>query len=902
MEPRYDVNEVESRIYKMWEDAGWFDPDTCIEKGVTAPDAEPFSIVLPPPNVTGTLHMGHAAMLAIEDIMVRFARMQGKRTLWIPGTDHAAIATQSKVEKDIAKAEGKNRHDLGREEFLKRVRAFAQESHDTIVRQVKRMGASLDWGREAYTLDDKRETAVRTAFKTMYDLGLIYRGHRVVNWDAKGQTTISDDEIVYEERKAKLYTFRYGLLADGSKFPIPIATTRLETKFGDTAVAVHPSDERYKQYVGKTFDVDYCGTPITVKVIADESVEKDFGTGALGVTPAHSMIDWEIAQRHELPFKTIIDEFGRMTVANPLVHGKKTAEARAIAADALRAAGLIEKEEEIMQNVATAERTGGIIEPLPKLQWFIAVNKPFGEKQKTLKELMKSAVTEGGIKILPERFERVYFNWIDNLRDWCISRQIWFGHQVPVWYCLHCQTPQVNASITNHWYVMRHGQTDWNKEERYMGHREIPINETGRAQVVTAAEKLSDKGIDVIISSNLLRCKETAEIVGKKLGIVPIFDERLREIDEGAWEGLLKSEVIEKYPDTWKTRTDLDNERGGAETWRDVSKRVHEAFNEYRQKYKGKNVLLVTHGGAIGTLEAGLRGFSEGKIPPGKDHASFMEIEIAEDKCPQCGHDLYEQDPDTLDTWFSSGLWPFSTLGWPKKTKDLETYFPNSVLETGYDIIFFWVARMILMSEVLMGGIPFRRVYLHGLVRDDKGRKMSKSLGNIIDPLTMADKYGADATRLSLIIGSSAGNDLKLSEDRIRGYRNFSTKLWNIARFIQMNKPEGELGASTADGHVYIKELNDVKNAVTAHIENFEFHLAGEKLYHYVWHRLADEIIEQEKTVLRDGTPEEKAERYALLTSLLLGSLKMLHPFMPFITEEIWQIFRPGTMLMVERW
>ncbi len=712
MEPRYDVNEVESRIYKMWEDDGYFNPDVCIEKGVTARDAEPFSIVLPPPNVTGTLHVGHAAMLVVEDVMVRFARMQGKRTLWIPGTDHAAIATQSKVEKDIVKAEGKNRHDLGREEFLKRVRAFATESHDTIVRQIKRMGASLDWSREAYTLDDKREVAVRTAFKTMYDLGLIYRGHRVVNWDVKGQTTISDDEIVYEERKTKLYTFRYGLLADGTKFPIPISTTRLETKFGDTAVAVHPSDERYKHYVGRTFDVDFCGTPITVKVVADESVEKDFGTGALGVTPAHSMIDGEIAQRHGLPFRQIIDERGRMTVENPLVNGKKTTEAREIAAETLRAGGLIEKEEEITQNVATAERTGGIIEPLPKLQWFIAVNKPFGDRKKTLKELMRSAVTERGIVILPERFERVYFSWIDNLRDWCISRQIWFGHRIPVWY----KGDEIHAGI------------------------EAP------------------------------------------------------------------------HSDGWT------------------------------------------------------------------------------------------QDPDTLDTWFSSGLWPFSTLGWPEKTDDLETYFPNSVLETGYDIIFFWVARMILMSEALMGDIPFRRVYLHGLVRDDKGRKMSKSLGNIIDPLTMADKYGADATRLSLIIGTSAGNDIKISEDRIRGYRNFSTKIWNVARFIRMNAPAVSTPGISFAHRPEMKEWEVLRQTVTAHIEHFEFHLAGEKLYHYVWHRLADEIVEQEKAVLRDGTPEEKAESSALLTALLLGSLKMLHPFMPFITEEIWQIFSPGTVLMTERW
>ena len=384
-----------------------------------------------------------------------------------------------------------------------------------------------------------------------------------------------------------------------------------------------------------------------------------------------------------------------------------------------------------------------------------------------------------------------------------------------------------------------------------------------------------------------------------------MFDKRLREMDEGTWEGLLRTEVMEKFPDTYKTRTDLDNERGGVETWRDVSKRVKEAFEEYQKKNKDKNVLLVTHGGAIGSLTSFLRGFPEGKIPPSISNGSIMEIEIAKNKCSACGHDRYEQDPDTLDTWFSSGLWPFSTLGWPEKTDDLATYFPNSVLETGYDIIFFWVARMILMSEVLMGDVPFRRVYLHGLVRDDKGRKMSKSLGNIIDPLTMADKYGADATRLSLVIGAAAGNDIKLSEDRIRGYRNFSTKIWNIARFIQMNKPEKYDAAGAAKhiaGREEIKELAALKAEVTKHIDDFEFHLAGEKLYHYVWHTLADKIIEAEKKKLADGTDAEKSESYALLEHLLLGSLKILHPFMPFITEEIWQIFRPGTILMIERW
>jgi valyl-tRNA synthetase len=715
MESRYDVNEVEARLYAAWEKSGLFDPEIAIKKGVTSPDAEPFSIVLPPPNVTGELHMGHAAMIVIEDILVRFNRMRGKKTLWVPGTDHAAIATQSKVEKELQKTEKKSRHDIGREEFLQRVNEYAQKSHDFIVKQVKRMGASLDWSREAYTLDAPRERAVRTAFKKLYDMGLIYRGNRIVNWDPKGQTVISDDEVIYEERKAKLYTFRYGRLANGDLFPIPIATTRPETKVGDIAVAVHPSDVRYKKFVGKEYDVTLCGVPLHIKIVADEAVEKDFGTGAVGVTPAHSMTDWEIGQRHNLSVSQVIDEYAKMTVVGPL-HGKKVAEARELIVEELRKNGLIEKEEEVMQNVGTAERTGGIIEPLPKLQWFIGVNRPFKQGRflkTTLKKLMRDAVAKDGVEIIPERFLKTYFNWIENLHDWCISRQIWFGHRIPVWY-------------------------------------------------------------------------------------------------------------------------------------------------------KGE------------TIHVGL------EAPAGEG---------------------WEQDSDTLDTWFSSGLWPFSTLGWPDETKDLKTYFPNSVLETGYDILFFWVARMILMSTALMGTVPFRKVYLHGLVRDAKGQKMSKSLGNGIDPLEMADKYGADATRLSLIIGASAGNDVKLSEDRIRGYRNFSTKIWNIARFIQLNKPEATEGMPPdISGRNEVKALDELKKEVTAYIETFEFHLAGEKLYHYIWHTLADKIVESEKNILRDGTSSEKTTSYLLLEHLFLESLKMLHPFMPFVTEEIYGIFRPGKILMVEKW
>jgi valyl-tRNA synthetase len=706
---KYDPKEVEEKIYETWEKSGFFNPDICIEKGVTKPDAEPFCIVLPPPNVTGRLHIGHAFEDTLQDVAVRYARMRGKRTLWIPGTDHAAIATQSKVEKDILKAEGKSRHDLGREEFLRRVNEFAQASHDTIVRQVRRMGASLDWTREAYTLDARRNLGIRTAFKKMYDLGLIYRGSRVVNWDPKGQTVISDDEIIYQERKAKLYTFRYD-----KDFPIAIATTRLETKFGDTAVAVHPSDERYKQFVGKEYDANYCGVPIHVKIIADESVEKDFGTGALGVTPAHSMIDWEIAQRHNLPLKQIINEYGKMTVPGP-VNGKKSEEARELVAEELRKLGLIEKEEDIVQNVSTAERTGGIIEPLPKLQWFVAVNKPFKNssgKEITLKQMMRDAVASGGIRITPEQFEKVYFHWIDNLRDWCISRQIWFGHRVPVWY---------------------------RGDEIYAG------------------------------------------------------------IEDPKGEG-------------------------------------------------------------------------------------------------------WEQDPDTLDTWFSSGLWPFSTLGWPDKTRDLETYFPNSLMAPGYEILPLWVARMILMSGVLLESIPFKTVLIHGIVRDSKGQKFSKSLGNGIDPLVLADTYGADALRMALIVGAAPGNDVKFDEQRVKGYRNFSTKIWNIARFIQTNKPS-QPEKTDISRRAEIKELEGIRTEVSNRIDNFEFHIAAEQLYHYIWHTLADKIIEAEKENLHNGTDAQKSESYELLETLLSESLKLLHPFMPFVTEAVWERLpdRRG-LLMVEKW
>lgn len=713
----YDSQNTEKRLYEEWEQSGLFNPDICIQKGVTAADAEAFSIVLPPPNVTGTLHMGSALMLAIEDTIVRFNRMNGKKTLWIPGTDHAAIATQSKVEKILEKEEGKRRTDLGREAFLKKVEAFAQESHDNIIVQLKALGASLDWSREAYTLDEKREIAVRTAFKQMYDEGLIYRGHRIINWDPKGQTTISDDEIVYEERKAKLYTFKYS-----KDFPISIATTRPETKVGDVAVAVHPDDTRYKEYIGKEYLLNFAGVPLTIKVVGDAEVNPEFGTGAVGVTPAHSFVDTEIAKRHKLPSIQVINEYAKMMVDEPALSGKKVAEARDMIVEWLKQEGLLEKEEEITQNVSTAERTGAVIEPMPKLQWFIDVNKGVPSRNnKSLKELMIEAVKEKEISILPDRFEKVYFHWIENLRDWCISRQIWFGHRIPVWY---------------------------KDKEIYCG--------------ITAP----------------------------------------------AGEG-------------------------------------------------------------------------------------------------------WYQDEDTLDTWFSSGLWTFSTLGWPEKTVDFETFHPTTILETGYDILFFWVARMILMSTYLIGEIPFKTVYLHGLVRDSQGRKISKSLGNNVEPLDMIAKYGADAVRMSLIVGTGPGNDSKMSEDKLKAYRNFANKLWNISRFILtacegIDNQDKSFDYTDADTKLLDTQSILIKE-ITKEMEEYKLHLVAEKLYSFAWHTLADQILEESKTIFTSGDEQAILSRKHYLLKTLEQLLTILHPFMPFVTEELWSLMpwnkaSDGKLLMISKW
>jgi len=717
----YDPASTESRLYAEWEKSGLFNPDECVQQGVTSANAPMYSVTLPPPNVTGVLHVGHAYEDSLQDAVVRYHRMKGERTVWVPGTDSAAIATQSRVEKNIQKEEGKSRHDLGRDELVRRVAAFAKESEGTILGQVRRMGASLDWSRYAYTLDEARNEAVVTAFKNMYDAGLIYRGNRIVNWDPKGQTTISDDEIVYEERTAKLYTFRYS-----KDFPIPVATTRPETKVGDVGVAVHPDDPRYQAFIGKEYDVVFCDVPIHIKIVADTEVDPAFGTGAVGLTPAHSRIDWEIADRHLLSHEVIIiNEYAKMTVAGRL-EGKKTTEARDMIVEWLTSEGLLEKEEDITQNIATAERTGGVVEPLPKLQWFIDVNRPFiiphseiagiaSGSETTLKRIMRTAVESDAVHMPQDGFRNAYFHWIDNLRDWCISRQIWFGHRIPVWY--------------------------------------------GGEQIHVGTEAPSSEG--------------------------------------------------------------------------------------------------------------------------------------------------WIQDPDVLDTWFSSALWTFSTLGWPKQTSDLATFHPTSFMSPAYEILNLWVSRMILMSGFHLGQVPFKTVMIHGLVRDKQGRKFSKSLNNGIDPIDMIDRYGADALRMGLLVGTAIGNDVSFDEARVKGYKHFANKLWNIARFILENAGGANMSVPLSVGDQTLLDTCDaLTKDVTTDMEEFRMYMAAEKIYHYIWHELADNILEESKPILAGNDAAAEASRARLLLTLLDRTLRLLHPFMPFITEEIWQSMptKDAAFLMVAHW
>jgi valyl-tRNA synthetase len=716
MDKAYDASKVEDGIYARWEKSGYFNPD----KLPGGKKKKPFTIVMPPPNATGTLHVGHAVMLALEDLMIRYHRMRGRAALWIPGTDHASIATQTKVEKLIAEKEKKTRHDLGRAEFLKRVEEFVKGSQDTIRNQIRKMGSSCDWSRERYTLDAPRSEAVIEMFNKMYEDGLMYRGERVVNWCVRCTSTLADDEVEYKEQRAKLYHLKYG--------PFIVATTRPETKLGDTAVAANPKDERYKDKIGTSFELNWGkGTkPLTIRVIGDHEVDPAFGSGLVGVTPAHSAVDFRMAEKNKLPIIKVIGEDGRMTKEAGKYAGMTVLEARHAFVKDLEAQGLVEKIEELTNNLSGCYRCGTAIEPLTSLQWFIDVNKKIPGRGMSLKELSLEAVKSGKTEIIPDRFNKTYFHWMENLRDWCVSRQLWFGHRIPAWYC------------------------------------------------------------------------EQSHVT--------------------------------------------------------VSRKAPKA-------------------------------------------------------CSECGSKQLRQDEDTFDTWFSSGTWTFSTLGWPDKKNELKRFHPTQVLETGYDILFFWIARMILMTTYAVGEVPFEKVYLHGLVRDEQGRKMSKSLGNIIDPLDVSAKYGTDAVRLALVIGTAPGADAKISDEKIAGFRNFTNKLWNISRFVLTGVSNSSRvgirpAPKTLADRWILSRIKQTTKKVTTALNKFEFSRAGELLYKFTWSDFADWYLEIAKVQMRRKNRRLSTER--ILRWTLEQTLKLWHPYMPFVTEAIWDEWMKNNknrdFLMIQEW
>ena len=685
----YEPQEVEDRIYRFWEEGGYFHAEA-------HPDKKPYTIVMPPPNITGQLHMGHALDETLQDILIRWRRMQGYEALWVPGTDHASIATEAKIVEAMAK-EGLTKEDLGREGFLERAWAWKETYAGRIEQQLKKLGSSCDWERERFTLDEGCSKAVREVFVRLYEKGLIYRGERIINWCPHCKTSISDAEVEFEEKDAFFYHLRYPI--EGTGEYLELATTRPETMLGDTAVAVHPDDERYKALVGKNVILPLVNKAIPV--VADTYVEMDFGTGVVKITPAHDPNDFEVGLRHGLPVITVTTEDGHMNELAGKYAGMTLMDCRKAVVKDLEDGGYLVKTEPLRHNVGSCYRCRTVIEPRVSQQWFV--------KMKPLAEPAIEAVRSGRTKFVPERFDKVYYNWMENIRDWCISRQLWWGHRIPAWYCPDC------------------------------------------GEIVVSRE----------------------------------------------------------------------------------------------------------------------------------DPAA----------CPKCGCTALKQDEDTLDTWFSSALWPFSTLGWPDKTPELAYFYPTSTLVTGYDIIFFWVARMIFSGVEHMGEAPFDTVLIHGLIRDAQGRKMSKSLGNGVDPLEVIAQYGADALRFMLATGNSPGNDMRFTTEKVESSRNFANKLWNAARFILMNLVDGDIEPGlpdtlTLEDKWILSKFNSLARAVTDNLEKFELGLAVQKLYDFIWDQFCDWYIELCKARLQG---EKAADARRVLVFVMTRTLSLLHPFMPFVTEEIWQ-------------
>ena len=709
LESKFNPKDFEDKIYKNWEESGYFKPSEDKSK-------KPYTIVIPPPNITGKLHMGHALDETIQDLLIRYKRMQGYNTLWLPGTDHAAIATEAKVVAKL-KEEGISKEDLGREEFLNRAWEWKKEYGGIIINQIKKLGCSCDWDRERFTMDEGLSNAVKHVFVELYNKGLIYKGKKMINWCPYCKTSISDAEVEYEEEPTHLWHIKYKVKGEENRYVI-VATTRPETMLGDTGVAVHPADERYKDLVGKTVILPIMNKEIPV--VADEFVEKEFGTGAVKLTPAHDPNDYESGERHGLEVVEVFDETGKMNDLVPEYEGMDLYEAREKIVEKLKEIGALVKIEDYTHNVGKCYRCHHRIEPKISEQWFV--------KMDTLAKPAIDAVRNGEVKFIPERFDKTYFNWMENIRDWCISRQLWWGHRIPAYYCKECGNMQVSES------------------------------------------------------------------------------------------------------------------------------------------------------------------------------------EIT--KCNKCGSKNIEQDDETLDTWFSSALWPFSTLGWPEQTEDFKYFYPTDTLVTGYDIIFFWVARMIFSAIEHTGKAPFKNVFIHGIVRDSQGRKMSKSLGNGIDPIEVIDKYGTDALRFSLILGISPGNDIRYMPEKLEAASNFANKLWNASKFVLgnlENYKEIEFkdikdDLTYADKWI-LSKLNVLVAEIPNNIDGFELGVFAQKIYDFIWNEFCDWYIEMVKPRLYNENDKTKLAAMYTLNKVLADSLKLLHPIMPFITEEIYtKLYNNDESIMISKW
>jgi len=710
LEGKFEPQTFEEEIYKNWNEKGYFKPSDDKTK-------KPYTIVIPPPNITGKLHMGHALDETLQDILIRYKRMQGFNTLWVPGTDHASIATEAKIVEKL-KAEGITKEDLGRDGFLKRAWEWKEEYGGTILNQLKKLGCSCDWSRERFTMDEGLSNAVKDVFVDLYNKGLIYKGKRMINWCPYCNTSISDAEVEYEEEPTHLWHVKYPVKGEEGKFVI-VATTRPETMLGDTGVAVHPDDERYKDLVGKTVILPIMNKEIPI--IADEFVEKEFGTGAVKLTPAHDPNDYQAALKHNLEIIPVFDEEFKMNNLVPEYKGMDMYEAREKIVERLQKEGYLVKIEDYTHNVGKCYRCHHTIEPHISEQWFV--------KMEPLAKPAIEAVRTGKVEFVPERFDKIYYNWMENIQDWCISRQLWWGHRIPAYYCQEC------------------GEVIVSKEEPH--------------------------------------------------------------------------------------------------------------------------------------------------------------------KCTKCGSTNLKQDEDTLDTWFSSALWPFSTLGWPEQTEDYKYFYPTSTLVTGYDIIFFWVARMIFSALEHTGQVPFNKVFIHGIVRDSLGRKMSKSLGNGIDPLEIIAKYGTDALRFSLVLGISPGNDIRYMPEKLESASNFANKLWNASKFVLSNMPKD--GSKLAEDRLpenlcyedkwILSKLNKLVKEVTNNLENFELGIATQKVYDFIWNEFCDWYIEMVKSRLYDENCTTKFAAQYTLNKVLKDSLKLLHPVMPFVTEKIYmQLYHNDESIMISKW